>query len=109
VSFDGQDVSPEGVSVEPAFSACDLQQPPRVDGRNTVLGRQTSGVSIVGNKEALKLSPDDYSDGLCLAEVLGRRVSGAGKLISQYSDILVLGLVREEWLAENLCDAVQCS
>jgi hypothetical protein len=65
------------------------------------LGRQPSGACVVGNEEAVKLAADGYGHGLCLAEMLARRISRAGKLVAEYTDILVLGLVGEERVAEE--------
>lgn len=85
--FDSQGVSPEGVSVEPALPVRHLQQQPGIDGLYTVQRGQAGGAFVVSDEEALQLAPDGYGDGLCLAEMLARWVSGAGELIAQDADI----------------------
>ncbi|MGH3266619.1 MAG: hypothetical protein ACRDNS_32065 [Trebonia sp.] len=54
------------------------------------------------------LPPDDDRDGLCLAEVPGWRVSGAGELVAEQPNVLVLSCVGEERFAEDLSRTGQC-
>ncbi len=104
VSIEGANVSPKSIGVEPALSVRDLQKLPCVGGSNTVLGCQAGRFPVVGNEYTGKVTPDNYSDCLCLTEVLGRRLSGSSELVAQNQNVLMLGLVRVERIAEDLCD-----
>jgi hypothetical protein len=78
MAFDRQDVSPEGIRVDPAHSVRHPQQVPCSGDPDAVVSREAGGRSVVGDEDAVELAPDGYGDCLRLAEMLGPRITGGG-------------------------------
>jgi hypothetical protein len=86
----------------------EFQQAPGSRDGDAVPRGQARGVAVVSDKKARKPTSRDDCDGLSLAQVLSRWISGAGQLVAKHLDVLVLSRIGVKRLAEDILCRAQC-